>query len=288
MRRFIWVLIFLLIPSFVIAGDISLPQDLNAKAFVAESERDGLWEKTLIVQFYEKGGSHKWDNVPLVSQRRRVISTNDGFMDAMAVVNHSAHPELWKKVCQEMKTEHEVGGKVYSRKVKERIAAQFGIRSEDISQMATAADMDNLAVVTKTFKPFIVTALVTAGAKTNAIRTGVDEGTHIEGEEPKGTVNILILTNARLTDAAMARAIITATEAKTAAFEDLKVPSSYIKNVQATGTGTDSVIVVSGTTGPRVTYTGGHSRIGELIGKAVYEAVVEALGKQNGFKKFDK
>lgn len=150
--------------------------------------------------------------------------------------------------------------------------------------MGTAADMDNLAVATKTYKPFTITALVTAVAKTNAIRTGVDEGTHIEGQEPKGTVNIIVLTNARLTDGAMARAIVTATEAKTAAFEDLKVPSSYTKDVQATGTGTDSVIVVSGTSGPRVTYTGGHSRIGELIGKAIYEAVVEALGKQNGFK----
>lgn len=270
MRRFLWVLIFLLIPSFVMAGDIPLPQDLNAKASVIRSERDGLWEKSLIVKFPE---------------RRRVLSTNDGFVDGMAVVNHSAHPELWRKVCQEMRTKEEVGGKVYSRKIKEKVTERLGIRSEDIAQMATAADMDNLAVVTKTYKPFTVTALVTAGAKTNALRTGLDEGTHVEGEEPKGTVNILVLTNARLTDGAMARAIVTATEAKTAAFEDLNIPSSYTKNVQATGTGTDSVIVVSGTTGPRVTYTGGHSRIGELIGKAVYEAVVEALGKQNGFKK---
>ena len=30
--------------------------------------------------------------------------------------------------------------------------------------------------------------------------------------------------------------------------------------------------------------TGGHNRIGELIGKAAYEAVIEALLKQNGFK----
>jgi adenosylcobinamide amidohydrolase len=55
--------------------------------------------------------------------------------------------------------------------------------------------------------------------------------------------------------------------------------------VQATGTGTDNIMVVSGTTGPKVSYTGGHSKIGELIGKAVYEAVVYALEKQNGFKK---
>jgi len=53
--------------------------------------------------------------------------------------------------------------------------------------------------------------------------------------------------------------------------------------VQATGTGTDSIIVVSGTMGPQASYTGGHSRIGELIGKASYAAVLEALGKQNGF-----
>jgi len=287
MRKTWFIAIWLctLIPTFVTAGDISLPQDLNARASVIKSERDAFWEKSLVVQFYEKGGFHKGDNVPLMSQRRRILSTNDGFVDAMAVVNHSAHPELWKKVCQEMKTKEEVGGKVYARETKESIAKRLDLKSEDIAQMATAADMDNLAVVTKTYNPFIVTALVTAGAKTNALRAGVDEGTHIEGEEPKGTVNILILTNARLTDGALARTIVTATEAKTAAFEDLKVPSSYTKNVQATGTGTDSVIVVSSTAGPRVTYTGGHSRIGELIGKAVYEAVVEALGKQNGFKK---
>lgn len=270
MRQFLRILFFLLIPSFVMAVDIPLPQDLNAKAFIVKEERNGLWEKTLIVQF---------------PQRRRVLSTNDGFVDALVVVNHSAHPLLWKKVCEEMKSEHEVGGKIYMRKIREKIAQRLSVRSEDIAQMATAADMDNLAVVTKAFQPFTVTALVTAGARTNAIRTGVDEGTHIEGKAPQGTVNILILTNARLTDGAAARAIITATEAKTAAFEDLQVPSSYTKNVQATGTGTDSVIVVSGTTGPIVTYTGGHSKIGELIGKAVYEAVVEALGKQNGFKK---
>jgi adenosylcobinamide hydrolase len=148
--------------------------------------------------------------------------------------------------------------------------------------------MDNLAVVTKEYKPFVVTALVTAGAKTNALRTGVDAGLHIEGEEPKGTVIIFILTNAKLTDGAMARALITVTEAKTAAFQDLNVPSSYSKSLQATGTGTDSIMVVSGIAGPKVTYTGGHSKIGELMGKAVHEAVLEALGKQNGLKRIKK
>jgi adenosylcobinamide amidohydrolase len=40
--------------------------------------------------------------------------------------------------------------------------------------------------------------------------------------------------------------------------------------VQMPGTGADSVIIVSGATGPLATYTGGHSRLGKLIGKAVH------------------
>ncbi|MGB9667886.1 MAG: adenosylcobinamide amidohydrolase [Thermosulfidibacteraceae bacterium] len=264
------LVVFMCFSSFVLARDLNIPKELMAKVFVIRSERDGFWEKSLVILFPE---------------RRRVLSTNSGFVDVLAVVNHSAHPELWKEVCQEMKTDHEVGGKVYMRKVQERIAKELGLKSQDITLIATAVDMDNLTIVVKVYSPFVVAALVTAGAKTNALRTGLDEGKYVEGREPKGTVNIILLTNARLTDGAMARAIITITEAKTAAFEDLKVPSSYTRNVQATGTGTDSVIIVSGNTGPEVTYTGGHSKIGELIGKAVYEAVIEALEKQNGFKK---
>jgi len=253
----------------------------DAKVVRITSERYGLWEKTLVVRFPDK---------------RRALSTNDGLVDVLAAVNYAAQPELWQKVADKLKTEQEVGFKVYIREIKERIARTSGLRSEDVALMVTAADMDNLVVVTKTFEPFVVTAFVTAGAKDNAIRTGVDEGTYIEPDsaaeitkwpsDPKpGTINILLLTNARITDGGMARAVITVTEAKTAAFEDLHVPSSYTKNVQATGTGTDGMIVVSGTSGPPVTYPGGHSRIGELMGKAVYEAVIEALGKQNGFKK---
>ncbi|MDX9715099.1 MAG: adenosylcobinamide amidohydrolase [Dissulfurispiraceae bacterium] len=281
MKKILSVFLLLFAPSLVSAVEIPLPEATAAKAFVIKSEKYGLWEKTLIVSFPEQ---------------RRILSTNEGLVDVMITANHSAHPSLWGKVCKEMKTDSEVGGKVYVRKIQEAIAKAEGIRNEDIAIMATAADMDNLAVVTKIYSPFVVTALVTAGARGNAIRTGVDEGTHIEpdpavdikGEssyQKPGTINILILTNARITDGGMARAIITATEAKTAALQDLHVQSTYTNNVQATGTGTDSMIVVSGTTGPRVTYPGGHSRIGELIGKAVYEAVVEALVKQNGFRK---
>ncbi|HNS56187.1 MAG TPA: adenosylcobinamide amidohydrolase [Smithellaceae bacterium] len=269
MRKLIVVVLTLvMLPALLLAADIQIPENLRARAYVLKAERDGLWEKSLIVQFAEK---------------RRTLGTLDGFVDAYAVLNHSAHPLLWQKVSEKFMSQDGRGGKLYTEFVQQKVADDLKLKKSDINKMATAANMDNLAVVTKEFKPFTVTVLATGGARTNAIRTGVDESSHIEGEEPKGTINIMLLTNAVLTDGAMARAIITMTEAKTAALEDLKVPSSYTKSVQATGTGTDSIIVVSGVTGPKATYTGGHSKIGEMIGKATYEAVVEALGKQNGF-----
>ncbi|MEN6621450.1 MAG: adenosylcobinamide amidohydrolase [Smithella sp.] len=262
------VLILVMMPALLFAADIQVPENLQARAHVIKAERDGLWEKSLVVQFDKK---------------RRTLGTIDGFVEAYAVLNHSAHPLLWQKVSEKFMSQNGRGGKLYTEFMQQKIANDLKLKKNDINKVATAADMDNLAVVTKEFKPLTVTVLATAGARTNAIRTGVDECSYIEGQEPKGTINIVLLTNVVLTDGAMARAIITVTEAKTAALEDLKVPSSYTKNVQATGTGTDSIIVVSGITGPKATYTGGHSKLGELIGKATYEAIVEALGRQNGF-----
>lgn len=250
--------------------DIELPSSLKTKCYVRSIEREGLWEKTLVLIFGEE---------------RRVLSTNEGFLVAKVAINHSAHPDIWKKVCDELKTKKEPGGVVYIRKVKEEIGRSLNLEPLNIAELATAANMDNLSVITKEYPPYLVSALVTAGARSNALRTGLDEGPYIEEDEKFGTVNIIILTNAQLSDGAMARAVITATEAKTAAFQDLNIPSSYTKGAQATGTGTDSVLVVSAKDGPKVRYTGGHSKMGELIGKAVYEAVCVALERQNGFKR---
>mgnify|MGYP000553008953 FL=1 len=247
---------------------LPLPGAVSAEAELERSQREGLWEKTLVVTFPET---------------RRVLSTSDGLVDSRAAINHGAHPELWKRVSTRFNGLDGRGGKTYTEHTLGVTAARLGLPKAQVAHMATAADLDNLAIVTRSHGPLTVTVLATAGAKSNAIRTGVDEGRYIEGAEPAGTINILVLSNIRLTDAALARALITVTEGKTAALEDLHVASTYTPGAQATGTGTDSIIVVSGTGTPTASYTGGHSRIGELIGKATYSAVVESLGKQNGF-----
>ncbi len=138
--------------------------------------------------------------------------------------------------------------------------------------------MDNLAIKHENFRDMEVYALVTAGVQSNAVRMSKDEGRFYE----PGTINIIILPNMGLTPRAMTRAIISATEAKTAALQYLDIRSAYSSLYnQATGTGTDNIIVVQGT-GVRIDNAGGHSKMGELIARAVYEGVQEAIYKQNG------
>jgi adenosylcobinamide amidohydrolase len=163
----------------------------------------------------------------------------------------------------------------WRRLVKETL----GVPPSETSLLFTGANMDNLSLQVKTDGDLVVYALVTAGAESNALRASRDEGFW---KEP-GTINIILMTNRQLSQRAMARAIITATEAKTAALQDLDVRSSYTGvKWEATGTGTDEIIVVSGK-GKPADNTGGHSKLGELIAKAVYDGVKEALLRQNGF-----
>ena len=247
------------------ATPVSVPEDFALSAEVVNGERWGWWEKSLIVTLPE----------PI-----RVLSSNEGFVQALAVVNHAAHPLLWVKAFEELGSEASSGGDVYLSEVEERLSTARAVTQAQLALTATAADMDNLAVATERSGPFVVTALVTAGARSNAHRAGTDMGTNIEAA---GTVNVILLLNAQLTDGAQTNAVIMATEAKTAAFQDLSVPSSYTPSVLATGTGTDTVIVVPSSTGPEVTYAGGHAVIGGLIARATHRAVKQALIKQNGF-----
>nr|WP_321401267.1 helical backbone metal receptor [uncultured Desulfobacter sp.] len=197
-----------------------------------------------------------------------VLSTLEGWREHITTVgNHYTPPPTWM-------TGHLAG----IGPLRTRILGAIGKKAETTSLLMTGADMDNLAVRTENFKEMTVTALVTAGVMSNAVRMGEDEGMFYE----PGTINILILTNMRLTHRAMARAIISATEAKTALLEDLDIRSKY-SGVQhsATGTGTDNILVVQGQ-GCAIDNAGGHSKMGELIAKAVYAGVKDAVAKQNG------
>ena len=197
-----------------------------------------------------------------------VVSTLEGERKGIeSIGNHYLPPPSWGIT-------HKSGLK----DERKRIYDILGKSEKNTSFLFTGADMDNLAVEKARFKEMEVYALVTAGVRSNAMRMSEDEGRFYE----PGTINIIILPNMELTPRAMTRAIICATEAKTAALQDLDVRSRYTPLVnQATGTGTDNIIVVQGT-GIRINNAGGHSKMGELIAKAVYSGVKEAVYRQDG------
>ena len=165
-------------------------------------------------------------------------------------------------------------------------SAALGLDLQKVSCMGTAASMDNVAVRTERFREASVTAIVTAGIEGNAGRAGDPADYFQPGQKPgslkPGTINIMVMIDADLADATLAQALVTCTEAKTAALQELMVGSRYSQGL-ATGTGTDQTILVANPqSGLYLDDAGKHSKLGELIGRSVKEAVKEALEKQNG------
>ena len=209
--------------------------------------------KTLLVRF---------------SEPMQVVSTLEGARERVtAVGNHFFPSPCWY-----------IGHEKGLDGLRSRVCRVLSRRAEDTSLMFTGVDMDHLSIQRQAFREMTVYALVTAGANSNALRAAMDTGGYYE----PGTINIVLMSNMQLTPRAMTRAIISATEAKTAALEDLDIRSSFTPKVHgATGTGTDNVIVVQGT-GSVIDNAGGHTKLGELISRAVYQGVRKALYGQNG------
>lgn len=131
-----------------------------------------------------------------------------------------------------------------------------------------------------------VQAIATAGIDVNGGRAG-DKASYDEFEQrsllpPPGTINVFLFIDAYLDPGALTRALITATEAKTVALQELMAPSRYSEGL-ATGSGTDSLIAVCNEESPVVLYGAGkHVLLGEMIGQSVKEAVTKALDRQSG------
>lgn len=235
------------------ARDIDLDLDYVQKSRIATSRIFDFKNKTLIIDF----------NKPM-----QVVSTLEGQRtDIRKVGNHFSPPPCWS-----------LGHYKGLSWVRSHIYEVIKANPEQASFLFTGADMDNLSIQKQEYKDITVYALVTAGVKSNAVRMSKDTGNYYE----PGTINIIVLPNMKLSPRAMTRAIITATEAKTAALTDMDIRSAYSpQRYKATGTGTDNILVAEGT-GSVLNNAGGHSKLGELIAKAVYSGVQEAVKKQNG------
>lgn len=166
------------------------------------------------------------------------------------------------------------------------IAQELGLDPARSAGLSTAAHMDCAALEKGETGGVRVTAIVTAGINRNGGRAGDpapwdERGSGEECRQP-GTVNLLLAVDAHLSEGAMAKAMITATEAKTAAIQELLARSFYSCGL-ATGTGTDGILVVANPQSPvYLTDAGQHSKLGEQIGRTVLRAIKRALYLETG------
>lgn len=172
------------------------------------------------------------------------------------------------------------------------VCRRYDLDPTQCASLGTAANMNYAVIEDLSFRNLTVVAVCTGGVEANAGRAG-DPANYFEThgkfektDDPdinplSGTINTMVFINRPLTQGAMVRTIVTATEAKTAALQELNVNSRY-SDGPATGTGTDQIGVACRITDdPPLTSAGKHAKLGELIGKTVKKAVKKTLSLQN-------
>jgi len=188
---------------------------------------------------------------------------NGGFCHADHIINHHvngddrlfcAEPETWL----------------------DKAAARLGLRGTVVA-MATAVEMKNLIRTAMRAEGVEVTCFATVGCS-NALSIG-DPATVMSAglgvPAALHTINLIVTVQPGLTDQAMVEAVQIATEGRVRALYEAAIQSS-VSSLVATGTGTDCIAVAS-LGGNPARYCGKHTQFGELIGKAAYHAVKQAL-----------
>ncbi len=166
------------------------------------------------------------------------------------------------------------------------VAKNLQLNPKRVTGMGTAASMENTAINSASYQTLTVTAIATGGVEGNGGRAGDQADYFLTGKKralyKPGTINIILVIDADIPPAIMARALVTCTEAKTAALQELMAGSKFSSGL-ATGSGTDQTMIIANPgSSLYLEDAGKHSKLGELIGRTVKQTVKEALLKQTG------
>jgi adenosylcobinamide amidohydrolase len=142
------------------------------------------------------------------------------------------------------------------------------MEAPDAIGMITSRDLWRYCLETACSGRISATCLATVGL-TNAERVGTRL---MPGPSTPGTINLLVVTDAALSDTALIELSSIAAQARTAAVMDL---GPTLPTGRATGTGTDCIVV--GAPPGETRFAGLHTEIGEAVGAAVYSAVAKGV-----------
>lgn len=157
-------------------------------------------------------------------------------------------------------------------------ASAAGAVPEESAVLLTAATVSLYSRKIVRSGPVLVEAITTGGVEKTACRASSDP-LYWEKDGrfgPLGTINMMVLLQGALPDGIMARALITLTEGKTAALNDLGI-ADVNNGKPATGTGTDGITFITDPEGPAFTDAGPFSELGASLAKAAYESVTECI-----------
>lgn len=205
------------------------------------------------------------DSLYLKLRNSRVVSNasmNGGLRNANGIINYSLYG---KSDCKNKPVE-------YLRNV----LLSRGIDYSSVIGLLTAVRPDRFVIS----RSSMATSFISAGVDNAA--TPMD-GLSYSG---KGTINIIVLANVKLTDAAIMDAFKTSVEAKSYSLWTRKVKSKFSGKV-ATGTITDVTAIVSDETGEEFKYAGTGTDLGSSISKSIYDGLTYALDNFYGYKSED-
>jgi len=225
-------------------------------------------------QVLRTGGVLTIDNQSIVcrfEQDRLVLSTspyNGGYLMADAVYNY----RLSSGVKGEAKLLDGSIEKTYAAAID-----KYGLNDSSSTGLLTCAQYC-LGYSVQEFEDIVVEVVVNAGIGKNAFRAGDMANYYKDGDCQlmDGKINILAFTNVSMSHGAMAKAMLSITEAKTAVLQELMIVSSTL-NI-ATGTGADGIIIACDPKSTLKRYdVGTDSKLGELFCRATKEAIRKSL-----------
>ena len=194
--------------------------------------------------------------------KTRVLSTSPLNGGITAHLTHALNIN-----CMNGAYECEMLGKTYEEDLNIH-TKELGIDPQTATALSTAAWTELCAVEKTCYQELSVTAAVTGGIDSNGMCPG-DPSSYYERNGayeilPPGTINVFIYINQNVTEAAMVRSMMIASEAKAAAVSHLLLGSCYSEEI-ATGSGTDGMVIASAMEGElTLTDASGHSKLGEL------------------------
>lgn len=218
-----------------------------------------LKERTLVISFPK----------PRVAISSAVLG--GGIKNTQVIINHQVDQNASVVGTSTRKKRIHDNPQSYLKRIIRRLTG----RGSGIGLM-TAVDLRHLLLKRVQSGPLWVEGFFTVGI-TNAVCVGEPVSSPKKSEDPHvlGTINMILVSNVSLPVSALVGAVGVAVESKTAAMLEQNI-ESWTGKKGATGTGTDSMVWVSGF-GPRLSYSGTHTKLGELIGRVVRVGVKDGL-----------